>query len=74
VYNQINEKQSNIGSNAITTVNKHITTLGEEAAKDWLHWSLHVDGPLFSKVPSPIDSPIDQKDPKYQVSETIVSM
>ena len=68
-YNRINEKRSNVGSAAITIVKQHLDTLkGENAAKDWLRWSLRIDGPLFFKVPSPMGSPMDQKDPKYQVS------
>ncbi|KIM39261.1 hypothetical protein M413DRAFT_29440 [Hebeloma cylindrosporum] len=66
-YNRINERRSSIGSNAISIVKQHIGTLnGEQAAKDWLRWSRRVDGPLFFKTPSPIDSPNDQKDPGYQ--------
>lgn len=41
-------------------------------AKDWLHWSLCIDGPLFFKVPSPMGSPIDQTDPEYQVSRHFI--
>jgi hypothetical protein len=66
----VNEKRSSIGSNAINLVKKHLDTFkDEQAAKDWLRWALHVtDGPLFFKEPSPMGSPIDQKDPAYQVS------
>ena len=47
---------------------QHINNIVEESAvKDWLRWSMRVDGPLFFKVPSPISSPIDHKDPKYRV-------
>ncbi|KAF8877447.1 hypothetical protein CPB84DRAFT_1852653 [Gymnopilus junonius] len=67
-YNRINEKRSNISSSAIELVKKHLGTLkGEQAAKDWLRWALHVtDGPLFFKEPSPMGSPVDQKDLAYQ--------
>ncbi|KAF8073481.1 hypothetical protein FPV67DRAFT_1409912 [Lyophyllum atratum] len=69
-YNRVNEKRSSIGSNAITIVEKHLRTLeGEQAAKDWLRWSRRVDGPLFFKVPSPIDSPVEQNDPEYRFPE-----
>jgi len=74
-YNRINEKRSSIGSNAINVVKQHVGTLkGEIAVKDWLRWSLRVDGPLFFKVPSPINSPIDHRDPKYQVSGRFLNM
>jgi hypothetical protein len=68
-YNRINEKRSKVGSNAIDIVKQYLGTLkGANAAKDWLRWSLRGDGPLFFKVPSPMSSPTDQKDPEYQVS------
>ena len=41
-------------------------------ANDWLRWSLRGDGPLFFEVPSPMGSPTDQKDPKYQVGHGFV--
>lgn len=72
-YNRVNEKWSSIGSTAINIMKQHLNTLkGENAAKDWLRWSLRIDGPLFFKVPSPMGSPIDQKDPKYQVSRHLI--
>ncbi|KAF8812066.1 hypothetical protein BYT27DRAFT_7088245 [Phlegmacium glaucopus] len=61
-------KWSNIGSNAINLVKKQLNTFkDEQAAKDWLWWALRVtDGPLFFKEPSPMGSPIDQKDLAYE--------
>lgn len=69
-YNRINEKRSNVGSTAIKLVKDHIKTLnGEGEVKNWLRWSLRGDGPLFFKVPSPMGSPTDHTDPRYQVSQ-----
>jgi hypothetical protein len=62
-------------SNAVNIVKQDISTLkGDNAAKDWFCWSLHMDGPIFFKVPSPIGFPIDHNDPKYQVSGRIFNI
>ena len=49
---------------------KHLGTFKEEqAARDWLQWARRaMDGPLSFKEPSPMGSPVDQRDPAYQVS------
>ena len=68
-YNRINEKRSNIGKSALKFVEDYLKTLeSDQKVEDWLRWSMHIDGPLFFKIPTPIDSPTDSKDPHYQVS------
>jgi hypothetical protein len=56
-YNQINEKRSSIGSNAVKLLEAHASTLnGEKAAKEWLRWCIWPGGPLLFELPSPIRS------------------
>lgn len=51
----------------------HLRTLkGETGHHDWLRWALRGDGPLFFKTPSPMNSPNNQGDPRYQVSDLIL--
>ena len=64
-YNRINERRSNIGTRAIKIIEAHIKSLGSEnAGKDWLRWCMRKDGPLFFKVPSPLEN----ENGEYQVS------
>ena len=67
-YNRVNEKRSNVGTNALKMLDGYIKTLEDDERKNWLCWALHGDGPLFFKFPSPMGSPTDHEDPEYQVS------
>ncbi|KAF8156945.1 hypothetical protein B0H34DRAFT_770560 [Crassisporium funariophilum] len=72
-YNRINKKCSHIGAAAVEAVNKHISIVtaqsGERAAREWLRWAVRADGPLFFKVPVPMDAPVNCTDPKYKHPE-----